>query len=208
MPTPAQIDEQIKLERDQIAQGLKRLKDNTAKLEEKNYASATIYGVTSIDSLLPVVVRHINETAHDRLKRGTGHQYQLIKDYVSQLEPLASAAISLKLTFDKVFGYKEGSNNLTNVCDSIGHAVEDECQMRHYEKNAPGLLNVLKKNYWHKSIGTHQKIVVIQTLMNRYDVERWQAWGRTNRVRLGAWLLDCIMNASGWVYKDMRQEGR
>ena len=208
MPTPAQIDEQIKLERDQIAQGLKRLKDNTAKLEEKNYASATIYGVTSIDSLLPVVVRHINETAHDRLKRGTGHQYQLIKDYVSQLEPLASAAISLKLTFDKVFGYKEGSNNLTNVCDSIGHAVEDECQMRHYEKNAPGLLNVLKKNYWHKSIGTHQKIVVIQTLMNRYDVERWQAWGRTNRVRLGAWLLDCIMNASGWFYKDMRQEGR
>ena len=34
MPTPAQIDEQIKLERDQIAQGLKRLRDNTVKLEE------------------------------------------------------------------------------------------------------------------------------------------------------------------------------
>ena len=29
MPTPAQIDEQIKHERDAIAQGLQRLRDNT-----------------------------------------------------------------------------------------------------------------------------------------------------------------------------------
>jgi len=67
---------------------------------------------------------------------------------------------------------------------------------------------VLKKNYWHKSIGTHQKIVVIQTLMNRYDVEQWESWGRSNRVKLGAWLLDCILETSGWFYKDMRQEGK
>ncbi len=208
MPTPAQIEEQVQLERDQIAQGLKRLRANTSKLEEKSYASATVYGISSIDALLPVVVDRIEKTTHDRLKRGTGHQFQLIKDYVSRLEPLASAAIACKLTFDKVFSHKEGSNNLTNVCDSIGNAVEDECQMRHYETNAPGLLAVLKQNYWHKSIGTHQKIVVIQTLMNRYDVERWISWSRADRVKLGAWLLDCIMETSGWFYKDMQQEGR
>ncbi len=208
MPTPAQIEEQVQLERDQIAQGLKRLRDNTFKLEEKSYASATVYGVASIDALIGPLVKRIEDTTNNRLKRRTGHQFQLIKEYVSQLEPLASAAISCKLTFDKVFSHKEGSNNLTNVCDSIGHAVEDECQMRHYEKCAPGLLNVLKTNYWHKSIGTHQKIVVIQTLMNRYDVKPWIAWGRGNRVKLGAWLLDCVMETSGWFYKDMRQEGR
>jgi DNA-directed RNA polymerase len=208
MPTPSQIEEQVQLERDQIAQGLKRLRDNTANLENKSYASATIYGIHSIDTLLPIVVTRIEETTHDRLTRGTGHQFQLIKDYVSQLEPLASAAIACKLTFDKVFSYKEGSNSLVNVCDSIGHAVENECQMRHYENSAPGLLNVLKKNYWHRSIGTHQKIVVIQTLMNRYDVEKWQSWGRANRVKLGAWLLDCIMETSGWFEKVWVQEGR
>ena len=57
--------------------------------------------------------------------------------------------------------------------------------MRHYELKAPGLLNVLKENYWHKSCGTQQKIVVIQTLMNRYEVEPWAKWGRANRVKLG-----------------------
>ena len=143
MPTPSQIAEQVQLERDQIAQGLKRLRDNTSKLEDKSYASATVYGISSIDALLPVVVARIEKTTHDRLTRGTGHQFQLIKDYVSQLEPLASAAIALKLTFDKVFSHKEGSNNLTNVCDCIGNAVEDECQMRHYETSAPGTVMML-----------------------------------------------------------------
>ena len=208
MPTPAQIDEQIKLERDQIAQGLKRLRDNTQKLEEKDYASATIYGVSSIDALMEPLVAYIEKTTHDRISRGRGHQFQLIKEYVSKLEPLASAAIACKITFDKVFGVKEGSNALTNVCDSIGHAIEDELQMRHYETHAPGLLNVLKENYWHRSIGTQQKIVVIQTLMNRYEVKPWVSWGRANRVRLGIWLLDCIMQTSGWFYKDCRREGR
>ena len=208
MPTEQEYDEQRALERDQIAQGLKRLHDNTIKLEDKSYASATVYGITSIDALLPKLVKHIEDTTHDRLTRGTGHQFQLIKDYVSQLEPLASAAIACKITFDKVFGYKEGSNNLTNVCDSIGHAVEDECQMRHYESNCPGLLKVLKDNYWHQTTGTQQKLSSIQTVINRYDIKRWEHWGRANRVKLGTWLLDCIMETSGWFDKYPERKGR
>ena len=208
MPTPAQIDEQIQLERDAISQGLKKLHKNTKDLEAKSYASASVYGVASIDTLLPLVVARIEATTHDRLTRGTGHQFQIIKDYVSQLEPIAAAAISIKITFDKVFAHKDGSNKATSVCESIGRAVEDECQIRHYEKHAPGLLHVLKENYWHRAIGTQQKVTVIQTLMNRYKVKRWETWGAANRIKLGGWLLDCIMQSSNWFFKDMQQEGR
>ena len=207
MATPAQIDEQIALERDQIAQGLKRLHKNTRDLENKSYASATVYGIASIDSLLPLVVRRIEETSHDRLTRGIG-QFAQVKHYVADLEPLASAAIAVKLTFDKVFSFRDGSNQLVAVCDSIGQAVEAECQMRHYEQNAPGLLNTLKKNYWHKSCGTQQKLTIVQTLMNRCNVKQWECWGRANRVKLGGWLLDCIMQSSGWFDKEIKQEGR
>ena len=208
MATPQQIAEQVALERDQIRQGLKRLRKNTRDLEEKSYASASVYGIASIDTLLPLVVERIKDTTN-RIKKGAaGKSFKEIQKYLADLEPLATAAIGLKLTFDKVFSYKDGSNQIVNVCDSIGKAVESECQMRHYETHAPGLLNVLKKNYWHRSIGTHQKVVVIQTLMNRYDVPPWTSWGRSNRVKLGAWILDCIMETSGWFYKDQRQEGR
>ena len=208
MPTPAEIDEQIQLERDAISQGLKRLHKNTYDLENKSYASATVYGAASIDTLLPLVVARIEDTTN-RIKEGkTGASFKEIQQYLADVEPLAAAALAVKLTFDKVFSYKDKSNQTVNVCDAIGLAVEQECQMRHYETHAPGLLHVLKENYWHRSIGTQQKIVVIRTLMNRYDVKQWDAWGRANRIKLGGWLLDCIMQSSGWFTKDMQQEGR
>ena len=208
MPTPAEIDEQIQLERDAIAQGLKRLHKNTYDLENKSYASATVYGAASIDTLLPLVVARIQDTTN-RIKEGkTGAAFKEIQQYLADVEPLAAAALAIKLTFDKVFSYKDKSNQAVNVCDAIGLAIEQECQMRHYETHAPGLLYTLKENYWHRSIGTQQKVVVIQTLMNRYDVKPWKPWGRANRIKLGGWLLDCIMQSSGWFTKDMQREGR
>ena len=157
MPTPAQIDEQIQLERDAIALGLKKLHKNTRDLESKDYASASVYGAASIDTLLPLVVARIESTTI-RLRKGqAGAAFKDIQQYLADIDPLAAAAISIKVTFDKVFSYKEKSHQVVNVCDAIGTAIEQECQMRHYEKHAPGLLKVLKDNYWHRSIGTHQK---------------------------------------------------
>ena len=208
MPTPAQIDEQINHERDAIAQGLKRLRDNTKNLEEKSYASASIYGISTIDALLPLVVNRIKET-NKRIHEGhTGQLFKQIHHYLADVEPLAAAAIACKITIDKVFSVKDGSNQLTRISEAIGKAVENECQMRHYERHAPGLLTTLKKNYWHKSIGTDQKVVVIQTLMNRYEVQRWETWGAANRVRLGGWLLDCLLETSKWFELHMKQIGR
>ena len=79
MPTPDQIDEQVQLERDQINQGLKKLQNNTRQLEEKSYASASIYGISSIDALLPLVVSRIEDTTN-RIKEGkTGKAFKEIQ---------------------------------------------------------------------------------------------------------------------------------
>ena len=208
MPTPAQIDEQIALEREQIRQGLKELRDNTYKLEEKSYASASVYGVVSIDQLLPLVVARIQDT-HLRIRQGNaGVAFAEIIQYLADLEPEAAAAITLKVTFDKVFSVKPGQSTVANVTAAIGQAVENECMMRHYERNVPGLLNVLKKNYYHRSIGTTQKVTVIKTLMKRYDVDYWKGWNQTSRVKLGGWLLDCICEVSNYFTKTLRRQGR
>ena len=208
MPTPAQIEEQVELEREQIRQGLEQLRSNTRKLEEKSYASATLYGISSIDTLLPLVVARLEETKLRIRKGKNGKSFKEIIIFLSDLEPLAAAAIACKISFDKVFSCKRGENALVNICESIGRGIEDECQMRFFEREAPGLLKVLKDNYWHRAIGTNQKIKVISTLMNRYDVKKWNSWGVSNRVKLGAWLLDCVMETSGWFFKDMRFEGK
>ncbi len=207
MPTPAQIDEQIALEREQIRQGLKELRSNTHKLEDKSYASATIYGVVSIEQLIPDIVSRIIRT-NDRIReRKTGRSFKEIIQYLSDVEPEAAAAIALKVTFDKVFSAKPGQSTVTNVTAAIGQAVENECMMRYYERSVPGLLNVLKENYFHRSIGTTQKVTVIKTLMKRYGVNYWKGWSQINRVKLGAWLLDCICEVSNYFMKHTTKKG-
>ena len=204
----ADIAAQIKLEREQIAQGLKQLRDNTSKLEDKDYASASVYGVASIEQLIPLVVARI-EATNNRIKEGkTGASFKEIQRYLMDIEPEAAAAIACKVVFDKVFSPKPKSSLVQNVTDSIGQAIENECMMRYYERNVPGLLHVIKENYFHRSIGTDQKVKVVTTLMNRYDVDHWKCWGITNRIKLGGWLLDCICESSNWFMREMRRQGR
>ena len=207
MATPSQIEEQVKFERDAIRQGLERLRKNTKDLETKTYASATIYGCSSISTLLPLVTKQIEDT-NKRIREGyIGKSFKEIHQYLEPIDAGASAAIALKITFDKVFSYRDKGNLLLTVCEAIGQAVEQEAQMQFYEKNCPGLLNTLKQNYWHNTTGTHQKFVVIRTLIQRYDVPQWKVWARPNRVKLGGWLLDCIMESSGWFMRVDKRKG-
>ena len=208
MATPAQIEEQVKFEREAIRQGLERLRKNTRDLEDKSYASATVYGCSSISTLLPLVTKRIEDT-NKRIREGKiGVAFKEIHQYLEPIDPGAAAAIALKITFDKVFSYKDEANKLVEVCNSIGTAVEQEAQMQFYEKNCPGLLNTIQKNYWHNTTGTHQKFVIVRTLIQRYDVPQWTNWHIANRVKLGGWLLDCIMESSGWFMKELKRSGK
>ena len=208
MATPAQIEEQVQFERDAIRCGLEKLRKNTKDLEDKSYASATAYGAASMDMLLPLVVERIEDTNHRIYERKNGAAFKEIHQYLRDVEPMAAAAIALKLIFDKVFSTKDGSSSLVNVTDSIGKALEQECQMQYYERTCPGLLKIIRDNYWHSACGTQQKLVVVRTLINRSDVEPWKTWDRAVRVKLGTWLLNCVTEASGWFSVDMQQEGK
>ena len=205
MATPAEIEQQVQFERDAIASGLKKLRDQTRKLEQQAYASATVYGNASIDTMLPLVVAKIEESADYRLRR-TGQSFATIEKHLKDVEPLAAAAIACKVLFDRVFSYDAKANYLVNVAGAIGQALENECQMRHYEREAPGLLHSIKKNYWHRSAGTQQRLVIIRTLFNRTDVAKWSNWGQDVRVKLGNWLIACICESTGWFEKAKTRE--
>ena len=85
-PTPQQISEQVELERTAIKQGLKRLQDQTIKLEDQNYGSATIYGISSIQSLLPRLVSRIEETNYKIHERHNGHCFKDIHQYLKDID--------------------------------------------------------------------------------------------------------------------------
>ena len=207
MLSDAQVQSQVQLEREAIRLGLERLHKNTYNVESKDYASASVYGSASINTLIPLVVERIESTTN-RIKEGkTGAAFKEIQQYLIDVEPLAAAGIACKIVFDKVFSFRDEASLVINICDAIGTALEQECQMRHYEREVPGLLKCIKDNYWHKSAGTQQKFVTVRTMMNRKGVH-WNTWSRVNRVKLGGWLLDCVCDSSGWFEKQIIQKRR
>ena len=208
MLTRSNLADQVKLERDQIRLGTKKLYDTTQKLEEQNYASASIYGATALQVLIPKVSKRIEETSNRIHEGKVGVKFKELKPFLSALNSNSCAAITCKIAIDKIFGSRDKSNYVTNIAAAIGFGIEKECQMLYYEDKVPALLQTLKNNYWHKATGTDYKVKKIQTLMNRYEVAPWDAWGRARSVLIGGWLLDCFVEESGWFEKQIKYEGR
>lgn len=202
MVSPALTEQQIELEKRAIAYGRERLLDNTRKLEERSYGSATVYGSASIQAALGEVSRVIEDTLIRIHKGQNGVDFATIHQYLAEIEPEAAAAIALKLTFDKVFSPKDKANEIANVIIAIGQALEQECQLRWYESQDPELYDRIKRQYWHSACGTQQKATVARTMMNRHEYH-WDNWPTATKAKLGGWLLDCVMKASKWFDKHM-----
>ena len=202
---PADLERQERFERRQISGGLEKIRSNTKKLLEQDYASATVFGSASIDTLLPLIIEQIKTKKtkrKEKLEQGCGQLLELIP-YLDDIDGESQAAITCKITFDKVFSYKKDNSKIIKIAQAIGQALEAESQMRYYEKTAPGLFKVLKDNYWHQAKGTEYKRKSMQVLFNKSDVEPWKSWNMQLRIKTGVWFLDCFCESSGWFEKQV-----
>ena len=192
MVTEAEKERQWQLERDALAQGATKIRKQEDKALAREYASSLVTSQSFISTYLPAVCDTIERTVNDRIWNNAGAYYAEISTYLKDIEPLACAGITLKVIFDKVFSLVEDENKLVNIQKAIGTAVEQECQMRYYEKAAPGLMNYVIKKYWHAAAGTQQRYKDARIMLERNGY-KWNKWGPVVRVRLGNWLLDCVL---------------
>ena len=192
MVTEAEKERQWQLERDALAQGATKIRKQEDKALAREYASSLVTSQSFISTYLPAVCDTIERTVNDRIWNNAGAYYAEISTYLKDIEPLACAGITLKIIFDKVFSLVEDENKLVNIQKAIGTAIEQECQMRYYEKAAPGLMNYVIKKYWHAAAGTQQRYKDARIMLERNGY-KWNKWGPVVRVRLGNWLLDCVL---------------
>lgn len=187
--------------------GKQKLHDSLQKLQEKSYASASVYGTASISAALPDVIKNI-EAELKKLRKGqAGQYYKPVSEHIDDLEPLAIATIALKVTFDLVFSMKRDADLLTNVLVSIGSALEAECKFRWYKKNHPGLMKYVEEKYYHESCGTEQKQAIASVIFGRKDIH-WPTWHIKTKASLGGWCLDRVMTTTGWFTKHTETRGR
>ena len=207
MLTEKQIDDQQEFERKQISGGLQKLRSNTTKLEEKTYASATVYGSACVNSIMPDLIAFI-DSKKERYKTIGARDNVLLHKHVFPAETAVQALLTCKVVFDHVFSPQQKKHSVTTIAMAIGAALEAEAQMEYYDKEAPALLATLKKNYWHQAKGTEYKRKCIQTLMHKQNITPWIRWDTATKVKVGTFLMDCLMEVSGWFERDLRRKGR
>ena len=214
MLTPTEVERQIEFERKQIRGGLEKLRKDTKGLEEKTYASATVYGSVIISTIVLNFIKHIDEKKKKYKLGAAGVNVKLHTKCTYPVDSSIQALITSKVVFDHVFSPRKVNHNVTNISIAIGHAIEAESQMAYYESFGPQLLDTLKKNYWHEAKGTEYKRNCIQTLMNKRDIVPWKAWDKDTKNVVGLWLLDCLCesttpkNEMGWFVKNLIRKGR
>lgn len=177
------------------------------KLEEKSYASASVYGVSSIREALPYLVTTVEETKF-KLKTGqAGKFYKDIALYLDDLEPLAIATIMLKVTFDRVFSTQRGANVVTPMLVALGAALESECKFRWYKKEHPALMNYISTKYFHNACGTRQKEIIASQKFGQRDI-KWKPWSIKAKTSIGRWGLMIVMETTQWFTVQKRKTHR
>ena len=207
MVTHTNLQRQFLLEQEAISCGRQRLHDSIEKLEGKSYASASVYGVSSIREALPHLVKTVDETFY-KLKNGqAGKYYAEISEHLSQLEPLAISTIILKITFDRVFSTLKGANLITPTIVAIGSALEAECKFRWYKSEYPGLMTYIDNKYFHEACGTAQKQVIASQKFGERGI-RWKGWSLKSKASLGRWGLCIVMETTNWFTINKRKPHR
>ena len=207
MVTHTNLHRQFLLEQEAISCGRQRLHDSMQKLEEKSYASASVYGVSSIREALPPLM-HTVETTFHKLKNGqAGKFYREISEYVDDLEPLAISTIILKITFDRVFSTQRGANLVTPTLVAIGSALESECKFRWYKHKYPGLMHYISDKYFHDACGTMQKQIIASKKFGERDI-RWKPWSIKAKTSIGRWGLSIVMETTQWFTISKRKTHR
>jgi DNA-directed RNA polymerase len=200
------IVRQYKLETAQAEEARGRLTARTLQAEQRSYASGTVYGKKALEAALGAAAEQITKGL-SRISNGSpGPDYKLIRDRIGEADPAVLALLALKTCLD-VLGQRGRAKETTytNVASAIGEAVQVELRLDHYKKADPKLFREVTGRF-HKSTGTRQKATVLRLTFNREGIE-WATWSGPIKVRVGAWLLDCIQRATGWISTDLTGTG-
>ena len=120
------------------------MQSDTSKLESKTYASATVYGSSCVNGILPGLIAYIDKKK-EKYKRIAGKDAIVVHKHILPVESDIQALLTCKVVFDHVFSPRQNQQALTNTALAVGSACEAECQMVYYEKEAPALVATLKK---------------------------------------------------------------
>lgn len=196
------IGRQLRREIEQGEEARRRLESQTRKAHERAYGSSTVYGQKLLKTKLGLVAEHLSKRLKS-LGRGKGAvDGASVYRHLKAADPEILAVLTMKVVLD-VLG-QEKTPSATQLTTAIGAAVECELRLSWYKSQDKDLYRKVEQGF-HGSTGTQQKQTVFRLRFNQAGLE-WNTWGSAVQHKVGAWCLDGLISATGWIEKELVQK--
>ena len=198
------ISRQLQRETQAHEEARHRLQKQTREATDKSYASSTVYGRKAIKALLEPVAARSTERLFT-LRRGTGAVDAVeVYKHLQDADANSMALITMKTVLD-VLG-KKPEPGLQDLTTQVGKNVQLELRMTYYAMQEPELYKKTEF-FFHKATGTQQKATVFRRAFNKQQIE-WDRWSNATNHKVGAWLITCLIEVTGWLEERMVRRGR
>jgi DNA-directed RNA polymerase len=193
MATPQQRDRQFHRELEAKQEAETRLKERTKAAEDRNYASATVYGQSLIREGLTAITKNIAKGL-SKISAGWATKDATAVVLVKDMDPNVLALITAKGMIDP--SAKNGRMDYATACRRVGYLIRDELIISKFQKDNPDAYNIAA-SYQHHSKGYGNKVASFRARMRKASFAI-PDWTPSQAHKVGGWMIDCLVSATGW----------
>ena len=198
------VARQLKREQEASTEAIETLRRKELQAREKSYASSTVVGQVLIKSFAEAFTQLYEERLHLLRKGKAAVDAETVVNKLKDADPYVVWVLIAKTGLD-VLG-KESHPQLVELSVPMSQAVHNQLRLDWYWKENRDLYKDTER-YFHPATGTRQKNTVLKRAFNKAGIE-WPTWNRTVHHKVGGWLLDIFMRATGWLTVETRQKSK
>ena len=193
MATPQQLARQFQRELEAKQEGEARLRERTKLAEENDYASSTVYGQALVRTGLEAITKEI-EGKLSRITAGWATQDAADVALIKQANPATLALITAKVLLD--LNLVDKRMTYGKACTTVGRYIRDEIVLSSFQQqHAEDYAKVVR--FQHKHKGYINRFRGFQAKMRKVEA-KVPRWTNTQSHKIGGWLIDRLITATGW----------
>jgi DNA-directed RNA polymerase len=193
MATTKQLARQFQRELEAKQEGEARLRERTIIAEEKDYASSTVYGLALVKQSLTTITDEIAAKL-SRITSGWATQDAAGVVLVKDTNPATLALITAKVLLD--LNLVQHRVTYGRACTRVGRCVRDEIVLTAFQQQHSEDYSTVVR-FQHKHKGYVNRFKSFQAKMRKVNacVPKWTP---AQSHKVGAWLIDRLVTATGW----------
>jgi len=193
------LEDQLELERDMFSSGKDKYRKEVQKAREGGREAETSYGARLVSQYIEAIAEVLDEKKRDVHRGKRAVALALTEDCDAD----AMALISLRIVINSI----GKTPNMVRVATLIGTAIEDDIRFARFKDAQPFEMQSLLEGFKTRNITEYsRKKSMIRRKALEYE-DNWISWTPTERMQVGAYVIDIILETTDLIKKIMIKSG-